>query len=80
MSNVRISEPIHATLRSLAAEAGESMQAVLERAVEDYRRRRFWDDVELAGGELRKDIAEWEEELVERRVWDATLADGLEAD
>ena len=67
MSNVRISESTHATLRSLAAEGGETMQAVLDKAVEDYRRRRFWDQVEAAAGDLRKDSAAWQEELAERR-------------
>jgi predicted transcriptional regulator len=80
MSNVRVSETTHAALRSLADEVGETMQAVLDKAVEDYRRRRFWDHVETAAGDLRKDPAAWEDELAERRAWDATLADGLEAE
>jgi predicted transcriptional regulator len=78
MSNVRISEPTHEILRSLADEAGESMQAVLETAIEEYRRRRFWDQVEIAAGELRRDSTAWNEELAERRAWEATLADDLE--
>jgi hypothetical protein len=80
MSNVRISESTHTALRDLAAEAGETMQAVLDKAVEEYRRRRFWDQVEAAASDLRKDPAAWTEELAERRAWDATLADGLEAE
>ena len=78
MSNVRISESTHAALRSLAAEGGDTMQAVLDKAVEEYRRRLFWERVEAAAGDLRKDTAAVEEELTERRAWDATLADGLE--
>jgi len=77
MSNVRISESTHATLRSLAAEGGETMQAVLDKAIEEYRRRLFWERVENAAGDLRKDSAAWEEELAERRAWDATLLDDL---
>jgi hypothetical protein len=80
MSNVRISESTHAALRSLADEGGETMQSVLEKAVEEYRCRRFWDQVEAAAGDLRRDASAWQEELAERRAWDATLADGLEAD
>ena len=80
MSNVRISESTHTVLRSLAAEDGATMQVVLDKAVEDYRRRRFWDQVEAAAGQLRQDPAAWENELAERRAWDATLADGLEAE
>jgi len=80
MSNIRITEATHAALRSLATKGGETMQAVLDKAVEEYRRRRFWDHVEAAAGDLRKNPAGWEEELAERRAWDATLADGLEAE
>ena len=78
MSNVRVSESTHDTLRSLAVEGGETMQAVLDKAIEDYRRRLFWERVDAAAGDLRKDSAAWEEELTERRAWDATLADRLE--
>jgi len=78
MSNVRISEATHATLRSLAAEGGQTMQAILDQAVEEYRRCRFWGQVEAAASDLRKDSAAWAEELAERQAWDATLADGLE--
>ena len=77
MSNVRISESTHAALRSLAAEGGQTMQAVLDQAVEEYRRRRFWGQVEAAASVLRKDSVAWKEELAEREAWDATLADGL---
>jgi predicted transcriptional regulator len=80
MSNVRISDSTHAALRSLAAEGGQSMQAVIDKAIEDYRRRLFWERVENAAGDLRKDSASWQEELTERHVWEATLADDAEAE
>ena len=70
MSNVRISESTHTALRSLAAEGGETMQAVLDKAVEEYRRRLFWECVEATAGDLRKDAAAWTEELGERRAWE----------
>jgi hypothetical protein len=78
MSNVRISESTHAALRSLATEHGQTMQAVLDQAVEEYRRRSFWDQVEVAAADLRKDSAAWSQELAERQAWDAALSDGLE--
>jgi predicted transcriptional regulator len=80
MSNVRISESTHAALRSLANERGESMQAVLDKAIEEYRRCLFWEHVETAASELRKDSAAWQEEIDERQAWEATLADGLESE
>lgn len=78
MSNVRISESTHAALRSLANEQGDTMQAVLDKAVEEYRRRLFWERVDAAAGDLRKNTAAWEEEQTEQSAWDATVADGLE--
>ncbi|MCI0459640.1 MAG: hypothetical protein L0Z62_22040 [Gemmataceae bacterium] len=80
MTNVRISEATHTALRSLADLEGQTMQAVLDKAVEEYRRHRFWHDVEEAAIALRNDRAAWDEELAERHAWDATLADGLEAE
>ena len=80
MTNVRISEDTHAALRSLAALEGATMQSVLDKAVEEYRRRRFWDDVDAAAAALRKDPAAWQQELTERRAWDTTLADGLDSE
>jgi len=80
MSNVRINESTHLVLRALAAEVGESMQTVLDKAIEEYRRHCFWNQVETAASELIKDSAAWKEELAERRIWDATLADGLETE
>lgn len=54
------------------------MQAILDNAVEEYRRRLFWERVDAAASDLRKDPAAWQEELAERRAWDTTLADGMD--
>jgi len=78
MSNVRISEETHSTLRVLANLEGKTMQVILDKAIESYRRSRFWDEVETAAGGLRGDPAAWNEEMAERRAWEATLADGLD--
>jgi hypothetical protein len=75
MSNVRISESAHAVLRRLADESGDTMQAV-----EEYRRHRFWDQVEAAAAELCKDPAAGAAELAERQAWESTLADDLGAE
>jgi predicted transcriptional regulator len=79
MSNVRISASTHAALRALSAEQGQTMQAVLDKAVEEYCRRLFWQRVAAAAGEAGKDSAVRQEEQAERRAWDATLGDGLES-
>jgi hypothetical protein len=56
------------------------MQAVLDQAVEEYRRRHFWEHVEAAALDLRRDQEAWGQEVAERHAWDSTLSDGLEAE
>lgn len=38
----------------------------------------FWDRVNAQYADLRNDPVAWAQELEERALWDATLADGLE--
>ena len=52
---VRISETSRNILRELAAQQGESMQAVLEKSIEHYRRQRFLEEVNRAYAALRQD-------------------------
>jgi hypothetical protein len=80
MSNVRISDDTHSTLRVIADLEGETMQAVLDKAIECYRRSRFWNEVDMAAGSLRGNQVAWNEELADRRAWETTLADGLDAE
>lgn len=77
-TQVRISESTHQLLRSLAKQAGESMQDVVEKAVEHYRRKAFLEGLNSDFRSLREDHAAWEEEEEERALWDNTLQDGLE--
>ncbi len=76
--NVRISSRTHALLRQLAQEAGESMQAILDQAVERYRREKFLRAANADFAALKRNSKAWKEELRERRVWEQTLADGLD--
>jgi predicted transcriptional regulator len=77
-TTVRVSEHTHELLHKLAAATGEPLQKVLERAVENYRRERFYAEFNAAFERLKADPVAWEEELAERAEWDATLADGLD--
>ncbi len=79
-STVRISQRARNLLRDLASQTGESMQAILESALEDYSRRRFLEAANTSYAALRKDPQAWQEELEERALWDNTLMDGLEDD
>ncbi len=75
-TTVRIGLQTHATLSQLAAETGLTMQEVLARAVEAYRRQHFIEQANPEYAPLRDAPAAWAEELAERATWDETLADG----
>ncbi len=54
------------------------MQAILDEAVETYRRQCFLERANAAFAALRNDPNAWQEELEERAAWDITLTDDLE--
>ena len=78
MPSTRISEPTREVLRKLAEQSGESMQALLEKAVEMYRRQRFLEESNRAFDALRGNPETWKTEQAGREAWEMTLADGLE--
>lgn len=53
------------------------MQLILDRAVEEERRRRFFEDANASYARLRNDGEAWGQYKTELAEWDATLADGL---
>ena len=73
---VRIDEVSHHTLRELSERRGESMQEILARAIEEYRRRHFLESANSAFEALRKRPKAWKQEQEERKAWDRTLRDG----
>ncbi len=75
---VRISETSRRVLRKLSEHSGESMQSLLDRAVEELRRKIFLDAVNAGYAAVRVDPAAWAEMQAERRVLDGTIADGLD--
>ena len=77
MSTIRISEGSRATLRELSASQGEPMQTVLDKAIEDYRRKVFLERLNAAFQALRDDPEAWKEEEEERALFEGTLMDGL---
>lgn len=73
-STIRISESAREVVRELADRERVSMQTVIERAVEDYRRNRFLDAVNATFAELRGSSG-WAAELKERDEWETTISD-----
>jgi predicted transcriptional regulator len=74
-ATVRISKGTRDTLRDLAVKSEESMQTIIDRAVEGYRRQSFIEQANKAYSALRDNPEAWETELQERGEWEATLAD-----
>ena len=77
---VRISEASHQVLKELAEQTGQTMMEVLDKALDAYRRKVFFEQLNAGYAELRADPEAWAEHLAERKLWDATLMDGLDSD
>ncbi len=77
---VRISEASHLILKELAEQTGQTMMDALDKAVDAYRRKLFFEQLNAGYADLRADPEAWAEHLAERKLWDATLMDGLNPD
>ncbi len=54
------------------------MQAILDKAIERYRRETFLRAANADYAALRRSPKAWKNELRERKIWEQTLADGIE--
>jgi len=77
-TTVRISSRSAQILKKLAKEKGESMQHVLDEAVEGHRRSLILKEANSAYARLKNDSALWDDEKSERDLWAVTLTDGQE--
>jgi hypothetical protein len=77
---VPISAAAHQLLKDLADQTGQTITEVLDRALDAYRRKVFFEQLNAGYAELRADPKAWAEHLAERQQLDATLMDGLDPD
>ena len=77
-SMIRVSKSIHRTLKEIAQEEMSSLQHVLKKAIENYRRQMILEKTNEAYAKLREDPDAWDEELAERALWEKTTADDLD--
>jgi predicted transcriptional regulator len=68
----------HDVLQELAETSGSSMQAVLEQALEQYRRQQVLEATNAAYAALRAAPAAWAPLEQERLAWEQIQATGLE--
>jgi hypothetical protein len=77
---VPISDASHRLLRELAEQTGQTMTDVLDKALDVYRRKVFFEQLNAGYAALRADPEAWAELEAERKLWDTTLMDGLDPD
>lgn len=77
-STVRIDAQTHRMLRRLSGERKRPMSAVVAEAVQQMWRRHRLLEINASFAALREDPDAWAEELDERKLWEQTLADGLD--
>jgi hypothetical protein len=75
---VPISEAAQRLLQELAEQTGQTMTEVLDKALDAYRRKLFFEQLNAGYAALRADPQAWAELEAERKLWDATLMDGLD--
>lgn len=79
-TTIRVDERTHQALRSLAEATGEPMSRLVAEAVARLRADEFFAAIDRAYERLDRDPAAVAEVRAERELWEATLADGLEAE
>jgi hypothetical protein len=77
---IAISEAAHQILQDIAEQTGQSLTDIVDKALDAYRRKLFFEQLNAGYAALRADPKAWTEELEERTLWDATLMDGLDPD
>jgi hypothetical protein len=75
---IPISEVSHQLLKELAEQTGQTMTDVLDKALDAYRRKLFLEQMNAGYAALRADPEAWADHVAERKLWDATLMDGLD--
>jgi hypothetical protein len=76
---INMSETTHHTLLNLANSSGDTIQEILDKAIENYRRQLFLTQANESFLTLRNNETLWQEEIAEREVWDQALADGIDS-
>ena len=74
-TTIRVPTETRDTLSEMARQSGLSMQSVIERAVELYRRQQMLAAINDAYAAVRNDQVAWSALEAERSEWDVTLVD-----
>lgn len=77
-TTIRVSRQVYNDIKTMAKQQNENIQDVVEHAVAEYKKKKFFDNLNDAYAKLRADPEAWKQDLEEREEWDKVLTDGLE--
>lgn len=77
-TTVRVEEKLAVTLRDLAAEERRPIGQVIESAIAQYQKEKFWKGVHDDFTRLRSDPAAWKDYQDELALFEGGSMDGLE--
>lgn len=77
-SMVRVENELHNKLRELASAENRPIGKVIEDAIRQYERQKFWQGVQDDFARLRADPVAWKDYQDEVAAWDTLAGDGLE--
>lgn len=63
-TTIRVNENIRDILKFIAVQEGISMQSVIEKAIDHYRRKKFFDDLKKSYADMKTDT-EFNKEIQE---------------
>lgn len=75
---LRVNERTHEKVRQMSNESHLSMQEIVDRAIEAYRRQQILEQANAVYATMRLSPQDWQDVEEERAELDATLTDGLE--
>lgn len=79
-TTIRVAISDRDVAQELAKQTGRSQMEIVHDALELYRRHQLLADMNQGFSALRRDADAWDEEMVERDVWDITLGDATGGD
>ena len=77
---LRIQDDVYREIKQLSEQGGLPMSHIVAKAIEEYKRVLFFDDLDAAFIRLKADPSAWEDERAERAESEETLMDGLKDD
>lgn len=78
VATIRVDSQLAATLRALSIEEGQPISQVIEDAIAQYQKQKFWREVEDSVNRLRANPVAWKEYQDEIRFFEGGSIDGLE--